>query len=411
MGRGRAYTIMMRIVMFVHIAVCLHLYADTLKVTAYNILNFPDALGAERLDDLRCVLTYINPDVLIVQEMQSQAGVDLLRDSVLNVHSNLYESVPFHDGPDTDNALFYRSDRIEYVWSDHLPTPNRDIAEYRLHTEGGYELYVYSVHLKSSQGDTNELMRLQEATILRNHLDSLDAGTNVLVAGDFNLYASTEPAFDMLTGELPHVHSRLYDPLFLAGEWHDNENFAAQHTQSTRDIALPDGGSGGGLDDRFDMILCSESMLEHTGLYLDPGAYVVCGNDGDHFNLAVNDGMNGSVPADVADALYYAADHLPVTVSIVYSYADDIARAALKIWPNPMESEVHIQFPWHDHFLRAEVAITDITGRCVFSRDVYSSDGCTLQNPDLAVGIYFVTAELHTIYNTYVYHAKLAVTK
>lgn len=396
----------------VYIASCLQLYADTLRVTTYNILNFPDALGTERLDDMRCVLRYINPDVLIVQEMQSQAGVDLLRDSVLNVRGLQYEAVPFHDGPDTDNALFYRSDRVEYLWSDYLPTPNRDIAEYRLHIEGAYELYVYSVHLKSSQGDTNELIRLQEATVLRNHLDSLDAGTNVIVAGDFNLYASTESAFEMLTAEIPHVHSRLYDPLFLTGAWHDNESFAALHTQSTRDSTLPDGGAGGGLDDRFDMILCSESMLGHTGFYLDPETYTVCGNDGDHFDQAVNEGMNGAVPVDVADALYYAADHLPVTVSIIYTHADDIARPALRVWPNPMDNgEVHIQFPWHDHFERAELSITDITGRCVFSQDVYSSNGYTLQNPGLAIGIYFITAALHTIYNTHVYNAKLAVTK
>lgn len=408
---GRANTFMIRIFMIIQFVACLHLYADTLKVTAYNMLNFPGALGTERLDDLRLVLNFISPDILVVQEMQSQAGVQLLRDSVLNVQADQYEAVPFHDGPDTDNALFYRSDKVEHVWSDYLATPNRDIAEYRLRTDGGYELYVYSVHLKSSPGDTNELIRLQEAAILRNHLDSLGTGTNVLVAGDFNLYASTEPAYEMLTAELSNVHSRLYDPLFQPGAWHENINYAALHTQSSRDSMLPDGGAGGGLDDRFDMILCSESMLEHTGLYLDPSAYIVCGNDGDHFDLAVNDGVNNVVPGDIADALYYAADHLPVTVSVIYSYTGSIAEASLKIWPNPMDREAHIEFPWHDHFVRAELRITDITGRCVFSQDVYSSDGYTLQNADLAVGIYFVTAELHTIYSTYQYHAKLAVTK
>ena len=387
------------------------LCADTLRVTTYNILNFPGALGTERLDDLRCVLEYISPDVLLVQEMESQAGVDLLRDSVLNVNSIQYESMPFHDGPDTDNAMFYRSDRIEQAWSDYLMTPNRDIAEYRLFIEGGYELYVYSVHLKSSQGDTNELIRLAEATILRCHLDSLGQGTNVIVGGDYNFYSSAEPGFEMLTGESPHVHSRLYDPLFASGTWHDNESFAGLHTQSTRDTMLPDGGAGGGLDDRFDMILCSESMLEHTGLYLDPSTYLVVGNDGIHFNLAVNDGANSAVPPDIADALYCAADHLPVTVSIIYAHGDDIAVPSLRIWPNPMDDEAHIQFPWHDDFLWAELFVSDITGRSVFSQETNSSEGCTLHNQNLAVGIYFVTAVLHTTYNTHTYHTKLAVTR
>jgi endonuclease/exonuclease/phosphatase family metal-dependent hydrolase len=375
------------------------------------MLNFPYALGTERLDDLRQVLGFISPDILIVQEMQSQEGVQLLRDSVLNVQEDQYEAVPFHDGPDTDNALFYRSDRIEYAWSDYIATPNRDIAEYKLRTDAGYELLLYSVHLKSSQGDTNELIRLQEVTVLRNHLDSLDAGVNIIVAGDFNLYASTEPAYEMLTAELSNIHGRLYDPLFQPGAWHENISYASLHTQSSRDSTLPDGGAGGGLDDRFDMILCSESMLEYSGLYLDPSTYVICGNDGDHFDRAVNDGVNSVVPLDVADALYYAADHLPVSVSVVSSYTGSIAEASLIIWPNPMHGEAHIEFPWHDHFVRAELRITDVTGRCIFSSDVYSPDGYILQNSDIAVGIYFVTAELHTIYDTYQYHAKLAVTK
>ncbi len=401
---------MLRIILIVLTAVCL-LFADTLRITTYNILNFPGASGEERLDDLRCVLEYINPDVLVVQEIESQVGVDMVRDSVLNVHAIQYEWLPFHDGYDTDNALFYRSEHIEQVWSYYLPTPNRDIAEYRLITDGGYELYLYSVHLKSSPGDTNELIRLAETTILRNHIDNLDQGTNVIVAGDFNFYRSTEPAYEMLTGDVPHVYSRLYDPLFADGAWHDNISFAAFHTQSARDTTLPDGGAGGGLDDRFDMILCSESMLERTGLYLDQSTYVACGNDGNHFNLAVNDGVNTAVPIDVADALYYASDHLPVTVSIVYAQDDNIARPSLKIWPNPMDTEAHIMFPWHDHFLRAELHVSDVTGRSVFSQEVNSSVGITLRNPGFAVGIYFVTAVLHTVYNTYTYHAKLAVSK
>ena len=88
---------MIRIFMIVQFAVCFYLDADTLKVTTYNMLNFPNALGTERLDDLRLVLGFISPDILIVQEMQSQEGVQLLCDSVLNVQDDQYEAVPFHD--------------------------------------------------------------------------------------------------------------------------------------------------------------------------------------------------------------------------------------------------------------------------------------------------------------------------
>ncbi|MCK4452951.1 endonuclease/exonuclease/phosphatase family protein, partial [candidate division WOR-3 bacterium] len=163
-------------------------YADTIKIVTYNILNFPEAIGMYRIDDFRKIIDYENPDILVVQEMQSQDGVDLFIDSVMNYHNNLFEAVLFNDGPDTDNALFFRSDKVEYLSSQYLSTPVRNIAEYRLKIiDSQREFYIFSVHFKASQGSNNEMIRHQEATILRNHLDSLDPGTNFLAMGDFNI--------------------------------------------------------------------------------------------------------------------------------------------------------------------------------------------------------------------------------
>lgn len=41
------------------------------------------------------------------------------------------------------------------------------------------------------------------------------------------------------------------------------------------------------------------------------------GNDGKHFNPAVNDVENDSVSSNIADALYYASDHLPVIADFI----------------------------------------------------------------------------------------------
>lgn len=384
--------------------------AETLTIATYNMLNFPNAGGIQRIDDFRAVINYINPDILVVQEMQSQYGVDLFLDSVMTFQNNSFEAVSFNDGPDTDNGLFYRRDKIDFLSARYLSTVNRDIAEYKLRIhESQKELYVFSVHLKSSQGPTNESIRLAEATVLRNRLDSLASGTNFLVLGDFNIYYSDEPAFCRLTDSLSNNNGRLFDPLNTFGYWHENSNFASVHSQSTRMEQLEDGGAGGGLDDRFDMILCSQSFFDSIGLFLLKDSYTTCGNDGHHFNSSINYGYNQVVSEDVAEALYYASDHLPLFVEITDALEQSIPEEIIQIWPNPMETEAEIRFPWFDDFQRAEITITNILGQRVYTTQTYDPVACTIKREGLPVGIYFVHLVIETKYNRYNYHTKLAI--
>ena len=48
-----------------------------------------------------------------------------------------------------------------------------------------------------------------------------------------------------------------------------------------------------------------------------PDTYTPFGNDGSHFNQAINEGMNGAVPDSVANALHEASDHLPVFADFI----------------------------------------------------------------------------------------------
>jgi len=289
---------------------------DTIRVVTYNILNFPDGLGISRLPHLRTVINYIQLDILVCQELCSEYGVNLLLDSVLNYETVEFTAVPFHDGPDTDNGLFYRSYKVSFDSAHYIQTSIRDIAEYFLHTMSGDEFRILSVHLKSSSDDWSTNERRREAQILRQHLNSCAPGSYFLVVGDFNIYYSDEPAFHVLTDSTDNNNGRLYDPINAYGYWHNNSQFAHIHTQSTRVAPLEDGGVGGGLDDRFDMILCSKSFLDTMGLVLLVNTYTTVGNDGAHLNQSINSGTNLSVPSYVADALYYASDHLPVYVDI-----------------------------------------------------------------------------------------------
>jgi len=211
-------------------------------------------------------------------------------------------------------------------------------------------IYLYSTHLKASSGTDNEQQRLSECTTLVN--DFVDS-SNYIVVGDMNFYSSTETGYQKLL-------TKLFDPLNMPGDWHNNANFAGIHTQSTRVEDFGDGATGG-LDDRFDFILVSQSLLENVV----PSSYKELGNDGAHFNLSINDGVDDPVIA----ALYYASDHLPVYCDFVFNKVTtifenpDISTFVLdQNYPNPFNLGTTISFylkkPGHVY-----LAIYDVSGK------------------------------------------------
>lgn len=348
---------------------------DTLRVATYNILNFPGAMGPERIPEFRRIVQAIECDILAVQEMQSQAGVNAFLDDVLRIAGpGDWEATPFHDGPDTDNALFYRTEAVEFVSTRQISTQLRDISEYvlRLPNDTTAILQLYSAHLKASQGEQNEQRRLAEATILRDYLNELPEGSNFLALGDFNLYRSSEPAYEMLIGE-PDNAGHSFDPIDTPGDWHEDSTFAPIHTQSTRYGNVGDGGASGGLDDRFDFILGSAAMFDTIGFQYLEGSYTSFGNDGDHFNRSINDGHNSAVPDSIADALYYASDHLPLFLDLLFHPAGSASRLPSVVipdfqlypnFPNPFNAQTLIRYevasPGHVH-----LQVFDILGRRV----------------------------------------------
>ena len=293
------------------------------RVMTYNLLNFSD-------DDNRemhyiSILESVLPDLIVVQEVVGQTGFTHFQSDVLDVFQNgQWSSAPFiNQSAQQDIALFFKHDIFSFVSTGAVATAQssgtRDVIEWSMvHDMSEIEFNIYGVHFKASSGSSNAQQRLAEATILRQHLNSL-SGSYFIVAGDFNIYsnsASTEPAFNMLTGESDNNGGRLFDPIDRIGNWHNNSLFSDVHTQSPRTTSFG-GGANGGMDDRFDWLFVSESILNGQSrmVYIDD-SYTAFGNDGNHFNDAINSGNNFSVSDQIADALHDASDHLPVYMDI-----------------------------------------------------------------------------------------------
>ena len=291
----------------------------------YNILNYQD--DDDREDDFITVIEYVEPDIIIAQEVIGTSGYNHFQADVVEIIApGEWSGATFiNQSASIDIALFYRHDVFSFISTDLVNTAQsagtRDVVEWIMeHNESSTQFNVYGVHFKASSGNANAQWRLAEATALRDYLDDLPAGSHFIVAGDFNIYSNSsasEPAFEMLTGEGDDDDGRLFDPVDRIGHWHNNSSFADVHTQSPRS------GSYGGMDDRFDWIFASESVLNGTyELNYVADSYWAVGNDGNHFNQAINDGNNTSVNDAMADALHDASDHLPVMVSFTFPSGD-----------------------------------------------------------------------------------------
>ena len=298
----------------------------------YNILNYEDENNRE--DDYALIIDFTQPDLIVAQEIIGQTGFSHFQSDVLDVvDPNGWSSAPFtNQTAQQDIALYYKHDIFTFVSTSVVYTAQssgtRDVIQWiMLHNLSGLEFNIYGVHLKASSGSSNANQRLQETTILRNHLNEL-AANSFIVAGDFNIYSnnsSSEPAFDMLTGASDNNSGRLFDPIDRIGHWHNNSSYSDVHTQSPRTSSFG-GGANGGMDDRFDWLFVSQSILDETSsMYYVDGTYSAFGNDGNHFNDAINDGTNNSVSAEMADALHDASDHLPVYMDVWFddlTYSD-----------------------------------------------------------------------------------------
>ena len=106
---------------------------DSLKITYYNLLNFPSS-QQDRVDTLKKILDFIQPDIFVVNELTSFNGGALIKNNVLNSgSSNDFQSALYFNGPDTDNLLFYDQNKFELYSQQQIPTQLRDISEYVLY--------------------------------------------------------------------------------------------------------------------------------------------------------------------------------------------------------------------------------------------------------------------------------------
>jgi len=390
---------------------------ETLKVLSYNLLNYPNPeIPADyRADTLKKIIDYYTPDLFLMQELKSSSGFSTILNNVFNTNGvDYYETAtwePQHSNPGStwklQQNVIYNTQKLALSYETFLFTVRRDINVFKFyfkdpnlasHQDTTY-LYAITLHLKSSQGADNEAQRLAMVEILENFLDTIPPDANVIVGGDYNLYTSDEAAYQLLLNVSNSIV--LADPLNSPGTWHNNNNFRFIHTQSTRTVPINDDGAGGGMDDRFDLIMVSENIIDQNNpVSVVEDTYRAIGNNGNCFNARIIDCEDNDVPANVINALFQMSDHLPIKMELEVDYPlfDAINEYGYKYFIEIISQNTeHISISINDYNKAVKYKIVDANGRIIYKGSSKASGSITLQLNNLTTGIYFIVFESELI--------------
>ena len=369
---------------------------DTLTVMSYNVLNYPSS-NSGKADTLKPIIKFVQPDIFMINELESSAGATTILTDALNVGGvTTYRRSTFYAGPNTNNMLYYNSEKLVLHSQHEIPTALRNISEYVLYykapgmttSSDTVFIFCYSAHLKASQADPNPQKRNQESILFKNYLDGRANLENVVLGGDFNLYTSAEPAYETI---LNGGSVSLIDPISSTGNWHNNSSFSGIHTQSTRSGSIGDGGAYGGMDDRFDFIFFNQQLQTGSqGLTYVPGSYKAVGNDGNHFNQSINSGTNNAAPNNVIEALYYMSDHLPVVLKASIPLNVGVQEVVQKNNWKGYFTEAHFNFKSTRTEQGLTVFVYDVLGNVLQTKKTTNTKTVSLELLQLNRGVYFV---------------------
>ena len=380
---------------------CSPVSADTIRQMQYNLLYYtaagesPDDCTSDNnnLDQkdaaFKVIVKEVMPDILCVNEIgKTDAYANRILNNVLNTDGiNYYGTLPAYSisgNRSIGNRLFYDTRKFAMKESAYVTT-----------YYGGTVINLYKMYYKSqqlAQGDTafitfivwhlaagssNQTTRAQQSQILTQYLESAPSvlAGNFVLSGDFNVYTSSEEAYDHLVNN-PNYLVRFHDPINRSGDWNNNSQFADVFTQSTHTGAA-DCASNGGMDDRFDFILVSNKVMNGTDkVKCLPETYHAFGQDGHRFNGSIVSPANTAVSGQVAQALYTMSDHLPVVMDYTVSQS-------LAVHDAPAELPVSIANPVGERLeITANLLATD---RLTF--EILAIDGKRLHQETFPVAV------------------------
>ena len=384
----------------------------TVDVAVYNLLNFPSS-QPDRTDHLAAIIDTLEPDIFMVCELDAQSGVnDILTQSLNTNGRTQYAAATWQPNQSTGGnltqMLFYNQNLFTLDAQQVYTTDLRDINRYTLTaktTDVGTDpltLEVFVTHLKAGSGaqnPNNEARRLLEVQTFQAALTTIPPTSRVIFAGDFNLYSSSESAYQAILDSNNAI--QMEDPIQTPGAWNSNSSFASIHTQSTftnqtgNDHIQDSNGDGdgalGGMDSRFDFIMTSSNLLTDPTLQYVPGSYDAVGNNGNCYNDAVNDiNCTGTWSQAFREELFNMSDHLPVVLQLSSNKIlsiPEFTRSNVALEATLVNESIALtNLPAGNQSVR----VFDVTGRELLVTDTNTLDAGALYVGELPSGLYYV---------------------
>jgi hypothetical protein len=251
----------------------------------------------------------------------STTSVDLLLNNVFNLGDVDNYKRGSYTGSYLVNMLYYNTSKLALKSQSYILTSPRITDVYNLYyksddLENSDTTFITCIvtHLKAGNTSGDASDRAIAAQQIMSYMNNRGLNGNILFMGDFNVYTSSETAFQRFMTPTA-AGMQLFDPVNALGDWQNNIQFSSYHSQSTHTYG--DCHSGGGMDDRFDFILASESVMEGTrGLKYIEDSYWAYGQDGNRLNQSLISPSNTTLPSSVLSALYNMSDHLPVVLKL-----------------------------------------------------------------------------------------------
>lgn len=385
-----------------------------IRMMCYNMLNFPTGNLQGRVDTLENIINYARPHLLMIQELKTEQGLADITDMMNDIgygdfaHGEFVpQQSPGSPGNLLQQAIVYDTEVFRMKREGVVLTNYRDINEYVLYlndpmlatSNDTTFLYVYVTHLKSSTGADNEQARLEMVNYLIDHFATIPEDSYVIFSGDFNLYSTAEPAYQAILNQDNPI--AMIDPFSNYGDWSVN-NFAHREilTQCTRVSQLDNDGAGGGVDDRFDFILFSESIMNpDNDIHYIEGSMKSLGNTGMCYNQNITDcDFANPVPADVLSSIYYMSDHIPVYAELDTDIINQISHEKNNT-PELLafldrNNDLVVELKNLNAAESAKLKILDMTGRVLTTEDVKCGNCRIVLSPkNLPNGVYLIMVE------------------
>jgi len=381
---------------------------DTIQVMQYNLLNYGNYFGDcttnsnnvnTKNGHLKTIIDYVKPDIFSVNELSNNTSYhQMILNQVLNTDGvNYYGKAVSFNAADSYivNMLYFNKNKLALYSQDVVYSAIRDIDVFTLYYKAAdlgitYDtafITCFVAHLKAGSSNSDATKRAGMVASAMTYIRTHDLPENMLFMGDLNLYTSSEQAYTNLTYTYSGTRY-FYDPIDQEGDWNNNYSYRHVHTQSTH-ANNTNCFSSGGLDDRFDFIMATESLLEGTNkMKLLTDTYQPLGNDGEHFNGSITDSpTNTSAPSHVINALYGMSDHLPVLVKLevdavlgINDYVSNINSIQLR-YLNPQSLQYTIGL---EQAQKLKIHIYDIFGRLKLSFTEFSSQALLSGKVDIS---------------------------